>query len=290
MLKKLIINADDFGLTKAVSDAIFEIFENGSLTSATLMVNMPGCAYAADKSKGYSKLGIGLHANFTEGKPLLPNHNLTDSNGYFIERKDLFKRILLFKTTREDIRKELAAQYDKLLKLGVNPTHIDSHEHIHVLPGIFPVFVNFARSKNLPLRVTFPQILFRKGYKPDFAKLSKQLTLKLIVKSNLITIRQFKHPDSFNSVFDIHPYEASVPDDFKMLIQRAEGAVHELMVHPYILSPELKNVYDADFYETKTDFFQKAVNEYQSLKKFSIKEWLKQELPQVELINYSGIE
>jgi chitin disaccharide deacetylase len=290
MLKKLIINADDLGLTKAVSDAIFEIFENGSLTSATLMVNMPGSAYAAEKSKKYSKLGIGLHANFTEGKPLLPNQNLTDSEGDFIGRKDLFKRKLLFKITQVDIQKELSAQYDKLFSLGINPTHIDSHEHVHILPCIFPVFADFARSKNLPLRVTYPQILFRNGYKPNATKLSKQLALKLIVKTDLLTNKQFKRPDSFNSVFDIHPYEAPVPNDFKMLIQQAKGVVHELMVHPYILSAELKEVYNTGFYETKTDFFQKAVNEYECLKKINIRSWLGKDLPQVQLINYSAIE
>lgn len=290
MLKKLIINADDLGLTKAVSDAIFEIFENGSLTSATLMVNMPGSTYAAEKSKQYNALGIGLHANFTEGKPLLTSQNLTDSEGNFIGRKDLFKRILLFKATQAEIQKELEAQHNKLLELGVKPTHVDSHEHIHILPRIFPVFADFARSKNLPLRVTFPQILFRKGYTPNFTKFSKQLTLSLMVKSDLITTKSFKHPDSFNSVFDIHPYEAPSAEDFKMLIQGAEGVVHELMVHPYILSPELKDIYSADFYKTKTEFFNKAVNEYNILKKFSIKDWLGHSLPQVELINYSAMD
>lgn len=289
MLQKLIINADDLGITQAVSDAIFEVYENGSLSSATLMVNMPGSIYAAEKSRTYKELGIGLHVNFTEGKPLIANENLTDAEGNFTGRGNLFKKVISNKIKPKDIMTELIAQYDKIISLGITPTHIDSHEHTHILPRIFPVFVQFARSKNLPLRVTYSQILFRNKQKTDYSKLSKQVALNFIVKSALATNKSFKHPDSFNSIFDIQPYQAPGEEDFKMLIIKARGTVHELMVHPYILSEELKEIYADDFYLTKMVFFQKAVNEYNCLKSFNIKKWLKQDLPNVEVITFKGI-
>lgn len=69
-VKKLIVNADDFGFSKAVTDAILDCHSNGIVTSTTLMSNMPFAEYAASKAKVFPMLSVGLHMTLTEGKPL----------------------------------------------------------------------------------------------------------------------------------------------------------------------------------------------------------------------------
>ena len=69
-MKKLIINADDFGLTRSISEKIIDTFKVGNLSSTSLMVNTPGSEYAIDLAKNHPELGLGLHFNLTEGKAL----------------------------------------------------------------------------------------------------------------------------------------------------------------------------------------------------------------------------
>lgn len=287
MLQKLIVNADDLGLTKAISDAIFEVFENGSLTSATLLVNMPGSEYAASEAKKYSKLGVGLHVNFTEGKCLTKNNRLTNAEGNFISRKDMFQKLISFKASSADVEKELIAQYDLCLKLGVKPTHIDSHEHTHMLPRAAKVFARFAKSKNLPVRITYPQIVVRDGGATNKMKAAKQLAMNLLVSNALMSYRGLKHNTSMNSVFDIHPPQPANENDYKLLLSKAKGNIHELMVHPYILSDELKEAYpDKTFFESKTNLFNIATAEYNCLRSFSIKKYLEENRKGVEMVNF----
>src|SRR5699024_11986375 len=81
---KLIINADDFGYSRAVNYGIIDAHKKGVLTSTTLMTNMPGAEHAYKLGKEYNHLGIGVHLTLTCGKPLLDNHQtLVDADGNF---------------------------------------------------------------------------------------------------------------------------------------------------------------------------------------------------------------
>lgn len=290
MLQQLIINADDYGLTKAVSDAIIEVYQNGSLSSTTFMVTMPGTEYAAALALKNPGLGVGLHVNLTEGKSLSKDNRLTNADGYFAGRKSVLKKMLLAQAPSQDIEKELTAQYERCRALGITPTHLDSHQHVHMLPRVFPVFAQFARTKNIPLRVTYPQIIVRKGGKINTSKMAKQLMLDLMVKNALRHTPGLKHNNSFNSIFDLHPYRPPKPDDFIHLLNVAHGPVHELMLHPFIMSDEMRAAYpNADFYKMKEGFFVKAVYEYEGLKNFSIRQWLELNMPDVKMIHYGQL-
>ncbi len=84
---------------------------------------------------------MGIHINLTEGKPLtdLSGTSLVDENGSFIT-KSIFNYWLVFSaTTRNRIKAEIKAQYNKLVDHGIHPTHIDSHQHVHTLPWL-PIF------------------------------------------------------------------------------------------------------------------------------------------------------
>ena len=85
MIKKLIINADDFGMCEGNSLGILLAHEQGLVSSTTVMMNMPYALWALDKAKAYPNLGIGVHLTLTAGKPLLPGKkSYTDEEGNFL--------------------------------------------------------------------------------------------------------------------------------------------------------------------------------------------------------------
>ena len=140
MTKKLIINADDFGLTRAISDKIIDTFKIGNLSSTSLLVNTPASEYAIKLAKNNPQLGVGLHFNLTEGRALTGVSSITDLHGLFFNKM----RINCLKTLRlidlQDIKNELEMQFEYIINAGLSPSHIDSHQHIHMNPKIFKIY------------------------------------------------------------------------------------------------------------------------------------------------------
>ena len=153
--KLLIVNADDFGITEGATDAIVECHRAGSVTSTTLMTNMPAAQYAAQRAQENPALGVGLHFNLTLGRPLAALHvnSLTDGQGALLSRRDLALRAITGRLRAAEIRNELDAQHAAMRALGLTPTHLDSHQHVHAIPGIFQVVANFAAERGLPMRM-----------------------------------------------------------------------------------------------------------------------------------------
>lgn len=152
-MKYVIFNADDFGLTKGVNDGIIKAFNDGVLTSTTMMVNMPAFEDAVALAKQNPKLGVGIHLVATMGKPLLPHSeisSLVDDNGMFHKKfSTLIKNIISGKTKIKELKAEFHAQIEKFLETGLFPTHLDSHQHIHMFPVIFNVIVELCRDFNI---------------------------------------------------------------------------------------------------------------------------------------------
>ncbi len=125
---KLIINADDFGLSEGITYGIYDAVKRGVVTSTTMMVNMRASALAGEIVKRDDSLSVGLHLNLSFGKPLTDCFSLT-CEGRFVKPKncDIHDQF-----TDEDLDKELDAQYKKFCELtGKKPTHIDSHLYMH---------------------------------------------------------------------------------------------------------------------------------------------------------------
>lgn len=125
---RLVVNADDFGLTPGVNYGIVEAFNYGILTSTTLMVNQPYVLHAVELSKKFPKLSVGIHLTFDKGYSLSGTSTLTDLEGKFLKYSELKE-----KGKEEDYYKEGEAQLKYFMKImGKKPTHIDSHHHIHL--------------------------------------------------------------------------------------------------------------------------------------------------------------
>lgn len=128
MKKKLVVNADDFGLSPAVNYGIVECFSYGILTSTTLMINQKFTKHAIRLSKLYPKISIGLHVTLDKGYSLSGVSSLTN------ERGELQNSEYLLKNGKEDdFYHEIELQLEKFIELvQKRPTHIDTHHHIHL--------------------------------------------------------------------------------------------------------------------------------------------------------------
>ncbi|CNB32059.1 chitin disaccharide deacetylase [Yersinia intermedia] len=152
MEKLLIVNADDFGLSKGQNYGIIEAFQHGIVSSTTAMMNCADIYHAAKLSEQNPTLPVGMHFVLTYGRPLTSMPSLVNANGEL--GKWLWQRAEAGELNLDEIAQELAAQFDKFVAVfGRAPTHIDSHHHVHMLPQIYPLVVAFAHQKSLPLRI-----------------------------------------------------------------------------------------------------------------------------------------
>lgn len=144
---KVIFNADDFGITDAVSSAIVELFREATpLKSATVMINIISDSSVELLKKFMAKEGrtgysAGLHFNLTCGRPVLPPGeipSLTDGEGFFLKFDDLIAKTACARIDPADVSREFFAQVRSFYeKIGFYPSHIDSHKHVHMLPQFY---------------------------------------------------------------------------------------------------------------------------------------------------------
>ncbi|MFC9708512.1 carbohydrate deacetylase [Paenibacillus sp. NPDC056933] len=150
MSRKVIINADDFGLSPGVNQGIIQAYQAGGITSTSMMVNMPGLDHAVSSARLLPDLGIGLHFNLTYGRPVSnPAHvpSLVNPDGTFYKGNNVFVRDIT------DIAKELEAQWNVFMHTSLSPTHLDSHQLLHQNdPRVYKLMAEKAVRENIPLR------------------------------------------------------------------------------------------------------------------------------------------
>jgi predicted glycoside hydrolase/deacetylase ChbG (UPF0249 family) len=141
MAPRLIINADDFGLTLGINRAIAELHEAKALTSTTLMATGPAFSDAVAVAHAHPTLGVGCHIVLTDGTPVSQPDTIPTLLGP--DRKTLrpslidFIQALLRGTIRQDdIEREALAQIQKIQQAGINITHLDTHKHTHLFPAV----------------------------------------------------------------------------------------------------------------------------------------------------------
>ena len=148
--KKLIINADDFGLNMVLNDAVFAGFKDGVLTQASLIANGEAFDDAINRvAPNCNGLAVGVHLNTYEGKSLTDCPLLTDKNGFFNKS---FVQTLVNSNNKDflaQIEEEWEAQILKITNAGIVPSHIDSHVHYHAIPNLFKIAVKLAKKYNI---------------------------------------------------------------------------------------------------------------------------------------------
>jgi predicted glycoside hydrolase/deacetylase ChbG (UPF0249 family) len=149
MERKIIINADDFGLCEGVNKAVAQAHTQGVLTSTTIMANMPAARQAVEIARQLPTLGVGVHLNLFVGKPVSKSacvDCLLAVDGQFAFSPSMLSLLSAVKRKiRNAIATELAAQIQWVIDNGLKPTHLDSHKHIHNFPVIFPIVCELAK-------------------------------------------------------------------------------------------------------------------------------------------------
>jgi len=146
-VRRLIINADDFGLTSGVNRAIIEGNRDGVVTSATIMANASAVSEAIALAKATPQLKTGCHVVLIDGEPLssdLPT--LTQATGRFRSSlKDFARAAWRRKIAPEEVQREADAQIRKIQSSGITVTHVDTHKHTHLFPHILAPVVRAAK-------------------------------------------------------------------------------------------------------------------------------------------------
>lgn len=155
LAKQLIVNADDFGRHVLIDRAVELGVERGLIRSATVMVTGAAFEDAVALARRTPALGMGIHFTLVNARPVLsPDQipslidpatgELWPDHGVFV------KRFLSGKIKLPEVAKECCAQLDAFLSTGLVPTHADSHQHMHVLPGIIDIVIDFCLDHGIP--------------------------------------------------------------------------------------------------------------------------------------------
>jgi len=147
-VRRIIVNADDFGLTSGVNRAIIESNRSGIVTSATLMANAKASDAAIDLAKAQPSLKTGCHVVLIDGVPLTGNlPTLTETPQRFRSSLKQFAMAAVRKQiSADEVQREVEAQIRKIQSRGITLTHVDSHKHTHMVPHILRPLLRAAKA------------------------------------------------------------------------------------------------------------------------------------------------
>jgi hopanoid biosynthesis associated protein HpnK len=157
--RRLIVNADDFGLSPSVNAAVIRAHREGILTTASLMVNEPGFDEAVKLAKENPRLGVGLHLTLLMGHSALPPEKipgLVNARGEFSNSPVGVGMGYFFKSRlREQLRAEIHAQFAKFRATGLVLDHVNGHLHLHLHPAVFKILMEDSEKLGIKhLRLT----------------------------------------------------------------------------------------------------------------------------------------
>lgn len=169
-MKRFIVNADDFGLHTEINKGIIKGYQEGFITSTSIMPSAPAYEEAVELAKNNPSLGIGIHLTLVGGvNSVLPKEKvstLLDAEGRFLPDYVAFaKRYYSGGIKSSQLEAELRGQIEQVLDTGLTITHIDSHQHTHVLPGINKLVLKLCCEYNIKrIRIPREDYFFSGGF------------------------------------------------------------------------------------------------------------------------------
>lgn len=233
MQKRLIVNADDLGLSEEVNRGIIEAHRNGIVTSATLMVTMEAVDHALASIQD-SSLDVGLHIDLSWGRSIsLPAEipSLVDADSRFLGKKQLLKQLLLRKVRPQDIEKEIFAQVGRFKQTGLTLFHIDVHQHFHGFPVVMKSLAKVAHSENIPF--------IRFVNEPTFDKPVNSIMYLMFLFSKQHFPKQSRAADNFLGLALTNRLNA---DSLLPQLAKIQPGLTELMCHPGYDDPALNTL------------------------------------------------
>ena len=232
MVKKIILNADDLGFSLGVNDAILKANTDGYLSHASLMANTTYFDHAISEIiPNCPQLKVGVHVNLTCAAALLSG-NILSING---ELKNTFATLLFRRKTKrvlEDLEKEIELQILKIKKAGINISHIDGHEHVHIIPSVNKIVRKLAKKYNIS-RVREINENIIESYQFNGRTASFANMIKLLLLKSLSLFNDKSKKVGFYSM--LNTCEINAENLFPFLQKSKNYDVIEVMVHPGIL-------------------------------------------------------
>lgn len=249
-MRRLIVNADDFGITPGVNRAIIEAHAGGIVTSATLMANAAAFDDAVRLTNSSSRLSVGCHIVLVDGSPTAsPSQisTLIDS-----ARADEFERSLANFAVRairaqidpSHVEIEATAQIRKLQASGIRVSHIDTHKHTHIFPQVLRPLLRAAKACGVPAirnpfgRIAFPIVASQPRLWKRYGQLallnpfSRQF-LRIIRAEEMIT------PDGSLGIAATGVLDERL---FRTILENLPDGTWEFVTHPGYNDPDLKSV------------------------------------------------
>jgi len=279
-VSRLIINADDFGLTAGVNRAIVELYQAGVLTSTTLMARAAATGRAIGLVQSFPLLGVGCHIVLVDGEPALSPAKIPslihDSSGCFRSSLGQFLvRLFTGRISAAEIEAEAAAQIEVIQKTGLRLTHVDTHKHTHMFPAVLRPVLRAARAAGIrAVRNPFePVWAVRATAGASWARAAEvNLLRKLQAKCRRIIAEEgFVTTDGTIAVVGTGVLNA---ETLRSLLRQLPEGTWELVTHP--------GYNDADLDKVRTRLRASREIEMKALE--AIKEF-----PGIELISYAEL-
>ena len=239
--KRVIVNADDFGLTESVNDAVIACHQAGIVKSTSVLANGDGLCDALEKFGDHPGLGLGLHLTLVYGEPAASPENVSSlifKNGKLAAGYPKFaRRYFPGRIKISEVEYEWESQYEKLA--GYKIDHLDSHQHLHLLPGLFKLVVKLALKWGIHyVRVPFEN--FKIGLPGTTALSGKVLNFYTIGKKNLLAENNLKTTGNFyGSSFS----GAMTENVWSKLWAQIPAGLTEIMCHPGIENEQARQLY-----------------------------------------------
>jgi predicted glycoside hydrolase/deacetylase ChbG (UPF0249 family) len=242
-VKSLIINAEDVGISGAVDEAVDKCYREGAITGASVMACGRRFQEAVYMLKNLGRTEVGVHltltGNFlpcTEESFLI--NTLLQKNGKFVPGyKDLALRLFFGRLELEQVYLELSHQVKRIKKEGLNLTHLDSHEHVHLFPDILKVALRIAVEFAIPyirIPIEDPKIIWRQFSVKDYVRHMALNTVSKRTKDRVDFINT-----KCNDDFLGHFHSGRLADDILCyMMDNLKDGVTELAFHPSVESEE----------------------------------------------------
>lgn len=232
-MRRLIVNADDFGLCSGVVYGILHGVRHGIITSTSIMLTVPATQLALEQAHAHPDLDVGVHLTFTEGWPLLsPEHlpSLVNEQGRFLTAQEWLASGR--KPDIGELRVEFKAQIEGVLVTQINASHLDLHTSVgYMMPDVFALTVDLAAQYGLAMRYPLGD-----GGQDMVAGVAKAAGIPLehveaMIEHyrTLVAAKNVRHPDRFIEAF---PGHNSDPLALVQLIKRLPEGTSELLTHP----------------------------------------------------------
>ncbi len=247
VVRSLVVNADDLGLTVGVNEGIFDAHDHGILTSASLFASAPATSDAIRRARSRPSLGVGVHLALVDGTPTLPPGRvptLVEDDGRFRRSwKPFIVACLRGTVSLAEVELELTAQIERLRSAGVRLTHLDAHKHVHAYPPVFAIVARLAARFGIPVvRVPYER------RSPICRDTDPRGTIRLQALLNVAMLpwarRDYRTAASHDVrtphfVGRIHTGVLSA-EALAGLVRALQPGVTELMVHPGYTDDELE--------------------------------------------------